>query len=388
MLKKNIEITGGQGWIFNPLDLTNYEGGKYQIIATAEAGDGISRTGGKCWARFTWVEDGKFNPEDRTLPLPPGQGYNFTRPFDRPMLLQVGLLSACKPELKNKIELSLYVSNTKPLSCNPPGANSAIDPKSKNARDNGKIFKIATPQVDQKLDSIIFVNGIDSDLNEAKSFAMSISQITQSPTELVYNSSSKDIAISLAAKKFNYSSTSTINKFEAVQRKEIANWAKNNALHNPPTAQALASLISQKLSQGKPVNIVAYSQGAAILAEALKRVDKCSQPNTLNQNIKNIRVLSIAGAADRTDFPKEINISSFAHKSDFIAMVFGENRKVFDSLSTVEKLMILRNTTQHTNYLGQDVKSIDIEAQEWLKRWAKGNNFKFQLLNDAARIPL
>ncbi len=105
-------------WIFIPFDLTDYQSGHYNIIVSLKAGTGISRTGGKCGANFTWSEVGKFPNEILTpkiLPMPAGQGYNLGGDFNKPTSYAIALQASCdfEPHLENEYTYEVYLERGK-----------------------------------------------------------------------------------------------------------------------------------------------------------------------------------------------------------------------------------------------------------------------------------
>jgi hypothetical protein len=223
-----------------------------------------------------------------------------------------------------------------------------------------------------KTDSVIFyVNGIETGINEAKAQMVELSRITGSTVWLVYNASSLNSAVGITAKHFK-ESPNLWSEYWTVKNPERMDWAKDHALNNPPAARRIGSSVEGLVKQGIKVSIIGYSQGAAIVLAAMK----CFSPRF---NSSRVRILLIGGAAKTSEIVGAGPVSGFAHKSDGVAEVFGDAPKTDSYVSD------LSNSHQHTNYLkGQSTAKDDgdAEAVTLIKRWVKGENFGFKLLQN------
>jgi|GEM_PF-3552906 FOG: TPR repeat len=356
-----ILITKGSGtisgsnkqWIFIPFDLSNYQSGHYNTIVNLAGGDGISHTGGKCWARYIDFEDGKFDP-NLSKPLPPNQGYNLGGNFDKPTKFFIGILPSCDPPLTNEYTYEVYLENWKPLSTKPPcgsttseknpAAPEAGDALTSDARFNGKVFEVSAEGVNAYKDPIFYVNGINTSLKDATAAAKQLSRETNTPVSLVYNNSSLATAVE-----------------KGLSNPEI--------LNNPPAAQALAGLMNEQRAKNKEALAIGSSQGAMIVAEAATRATKCSPPKN---ELCNIRVLTIGGAAMFDQFPQCSLKSGIAHKSDLVSRLMGESPALLPNTFSIE---------QHTNYF-QDPATMNL-----LKQWLKGDDFLFKEIPDFPSSP-
>ncbi len=104
-------------------------------------------------------------------------------------------------------------------------------------------------------------------------------------------------------------------------------------LQNPQAASVAAQQIISQL--GSPdstsqVHLVGYSQGGQISAESLKLVQQqlTSQygADTANQMLSRVHVLTLGGAATRSDFPSSVDFTEVYHKDDLVSQVFGDNK--------------------------------------------------------------
>lgn len=279
-----------------------------------------------------------------------------------------------------------------------------------DAKYNGEAYRIVARDVDSNATPVIFVNGIKNELAKASRIAGEISRLTGSPIDLAYNSSSVNVALRKALDHFIERARVEARaaaprwltgiprdawiRSEANRRvvayafdPNTADWAKRNVLHNPPTAQTTANLILEQLNNTDGlVSVVGFSQGGAIVAEALRRLE------AKGFDVGRVRVLAVAAAADTgtdaveltNDFPNSVRVSGFAHKNDVISQYFGQNRRNLSTWAVWSYGLDRGRWTQHRNYFrgDQSNKPPDPKAEKLLQLWHQGKDFQFQLLDD------
>lgn len=377
---EKILITEGAGTISGSnkvakviaIDVTNYESGKIHYNIDPAPGTGVSGLNGKCQGLVEFDENGKKSAKSRDLL--PAQIMGGRLPFSKPTNFTIKVSPSCDPTLSNNFTYQIFLTDAKLVTKTPncskdtneenPAKPTDYDTKlSSDIKFNGKAFTITPFGVNANEKSIFYVNGIQTTLAEAENAAETLSKQSKTPVTLIYNNSSK----LRAGSKYGYA---TFRAGEYLFSERATDWAKEHLLSNAPAAQALANQITERLSQNGKVEIVGFSQGASIIAEALRRVRKCVGSNEL---FCKIRVISIAGAAQRDEFPSCVKVSSLAHPSDPVSQVFGENRSNFDSkLNKFEDISF----PQHSNYL-EDPSTLRL-----IKNWVNGEDFPFQIVPD------
>ncbi len=295
--------------------------------------------------------------------------------------------------------------------------NPAVPPaRSDLARDshlNGQTFRVtgqgANPNAGPP---VIVVNGIHTRQADAAALARDISRITGRSVDLVYNNSDRNVAggtvvsrvteqawaraeadynrlpwparLAMGAEGRNGFILGRATRYTAELGADpaTADWAKRNVLQNPPAAQTQANLVlSQLREHNGPVRVVAYSQGAAISAEALRMVERDLVQrhgrSAADQMLSRIQVMTLGGAANAGDFPSRVNVTSVAHQNDIVSQYFGANRgalgrgNVEDFRRFVGEGFGLR---QHGNYVGANGNpEVARHMRAWMSNPASGD---------------
>lgn len=140
-------------------------------------------------------------------------------------------------------------------------------------------------------------------------------------------------------------------------------------LQNPVAASKAADQIISQL--GTPTSksearLIGYSQGAAISAEALKMVSskltKQYGADTAASMLGRVHVLTIGGAAKRSEFPPQVELTQLYHKHDIVSQFFGDN-----STPLLGDILKGGGLLPHLSYMTTDKKSLDVISQ-----WQKG----------------
>jgi hypothetical protein len=301
-----------------------------------------------------------------------------------------------------------------------PPTNSSL---AKDSVNNGKIYRVSAPGVNPNSQPLVFVNGINTDTKTAQDSAAQLSKITGKPVDLVYNNSDPAVGAKKTLDHFvneakqqaskDYDNFNLLQKAgyetaavaanqasgglshltgkdiytnqkitQEIQRVGLgsdvaAEWAKNNTLHNPPAAQALANnLLSQlKANPAKPVNVVAYSQGGAILSKAVQYL---KNNGVSDKDISRLNILTLGAAANVRDF-QNAKVLSLSHEHDVVPQYFGDLRGSFGrNVNPLELGSLLTKgfgLEQHLNYLpGQasDTSKGDPQIANLIQRWLNG----------------
>lgn len=140
-------------------------------------------------------------------------------------------------------------------------------------------------------------------------------------------------------------------------------------LQNPVAAGKAADQIISQL--GTPdskseARLVGYSQGAAISAEALKMVSskltKQYGADTAASMLSRVHVLTVGGAAKRSEFPPQIELTQLYHKHDIVSQFFGDN-----STPLLGDVLKGGGLLPHLSYFTSDKKALDVMSQ-----WQQG----------------
>ncbi len=170
---------------------------------------------------------------------------------------------------------------------------------------------------------------------------------------------------------------------EAAADPRTTDWAKRNALQNPPAAQTQANLILSQLANhpNGPVRVIGYSQGAAISAEALRRVEQELVQRygsaTANQILARVQVLTLGGAANANDFPAAVNVTSIAHRSDIVSQYFGANREALGRGNAGDFVNFVKDgfgLPQHLNYFSMDGNPGNPEVARQVQGWINNSS--------------
>lgn len=336
------------------IDVTAYESGRVLYTIKPDAGTGIGQFKGKCWGSVDFFENGKQLGKPTTLI--PNQTQSGTLPFSKPTNFTIKVSPSCDASLSNNFTYQIFVTDAKlaktAKNCSQttneknPAQPLAEDSNSEgsNYKDrsfNGKAFTVVASNANANKDPILYVNGIDTTLAKAKKDAETLSKQTGTPITLIYNNSAIRGGL-----------------------EQAYNSGNRNFLINPPAAQTLANLLLSRKPGDKDALVLGFSQGAAIVAEATKRMEKC-RPS--NGELCNVRVLTIGGAAQSNDFSKCVTLSGLAHENDLVSQSFGQNDRFNPRAFSLE---------QHTNYLR------DPATQKLIKDWVNGDAFPFTIIPD------
>ncbi|NNE66506.1 MAG: hypothetical protein HKN33_08055, partial [Pyrinomonadaceae bacterium] len=175
---------------------------------------------------------------------------------------------------------------------------------------------------------------------------------------------------------------------------EGGEWAKYNALNNPPASTTAVNLIIDQLNSHEgPVNVAGYSQGGAIAADALRRVEDHLVANhgraKADELLARVRFLGIGAAAEVTDFPAAVRFSGIAHRGDVVPEYFGisRNRRA-PGLGAILKALTPGNgfgVEQHVNYL-DDQHGVGSEgdplSETLLRNWFSGVDIGARVIRD------
>ncbi len=286
-----------------------------------------------------------------------------------------------------------------------------------DARYNGTVHRVKAPGGINPGPPVIVVNGINTTLGNtalegARGFAREMSQMTGRSVELVYNNSDAAVGAgvslghetrrararaeadynALPPQMRSYIETvpggresyilgrTTRYLAEATTDPRTADWAKRNALQNPPAAQTQANMILSQLANypNDLVRVIGYSQGAAISAQALRMVEqelvRRHGPATANQMLARVQVLTLGGAANANDFPAAVNVTSIAHQGDVVSQYFGANREAFGRGNAGDFVNFVKDgfgLPQHLNYFPVDGNPGNPEVARWVQDWMR-----------------
>ncbi len=271
---------------------------------------------------------------------------------------------------------SLFAGDTRPN----PTPFPADNEKAADNSNNGRSYRITAEGVNARGTPIVFVNGINTDLVTAHQTAAELSSITGRPVDLIYNASDPIAGVLQTAGHFGIEGAETSSRMGlgptsgavgnilgSAVTPRAAEWAKDNVLPNPPAANVAAEQILDQLSateaSGAPVRVVGYSQGAAITAEALGKVNEhltqTMGADKAEETMGRVHVMTLGGASNRQDYASSnvTNVTAITHDNDLISQYFGENRAAPGQATGENPLEILQRTAdattlaQHLNYL-------------------------------------
>ncbi|MEZ5305736.1 MAG: hypothetical protein R2684_01185 [Pyrinomonadaceae bacterium] len=279
---------------------------------------------------------------------------------------------------------------------------------------NGNAYRISSDGAFG--DSVIFINGINTSLGGARETAASLSRLTGSPVDLVYNSGDPSVAADRALEHFDaiarqramaasrglwpgarqvvWAKVYASEMAEFAVSREAGDWTKQNALQNPEAAETAANLILERLENGDGnVNVVGYSQGGAIGAEALRYVEaelvSKYGSEKATEMLGRVRILGLGAAADGNDFPEGVRFSGIAHRGDVVPRYFGISRNgsnpgigsIFSALRPGNGWGI----EQHVNYLdnqGSYSSDGDPISELLVRQWSSGGELGTRIIRD------
>lgn len=209
-----------------------------------------------------------------------------------------------------------------------------------DALSNGEITTAFPPGGDNGQPHTIYINGINGDPEGTLGEAQRIANLTGAPVDRIYQQSSiANVALREAAVlAARIAILGPFGGFGVTLARARADLMKK--LENPQAAATAANQIIRQL--GSPdssteVRLVGYSQGATISAQALRLVNQQLSQRygaaTAEKMMSRVNVLSVGGAARRTDFPKGVQLTQLYNKYDVVSQFFGDNRTpLFQSL--------------------------------------------------------
>lgn len=155
------------------------------------------------------------------------------------------------------------------------------------------------PSFDSKKEDLFYVNGILTKSDSAEKQAKETANLVGKPVTLLYNPTEgflNDVVES------------------ALQVMNIDN--------KKSTVNDTSEKFYQTLKGGKELKVVAHSQGAAITAQALTKVEKRllseNSPTEVKNMLKKVTVVTMGGAASKADFPSNVNLIERKHSGDIV----------------------------------------------------------------------
>jgi hypothetical protein len=204
---------------------------------------------------------------------------------------------------------------------------------SRDSLANGQMTTIFPSGGDNGVSHVLYINGINTDPAGARSEGQRIANAVGAPIDAIYQQSSignvvlREAAV-LAAR---IAILGPFGGFGVTLAKARTDLMKK--LENPEAAKTAANQIVERLGtpQSKnEVRLIGYSQGATISAQALRMVSsqlKQKYGATAAAAMMNrVHVLSVGGAARRSDFPAGIELTQIYNKYDIVSQFFGDNR--------------------------------------------------------------
>lgn len=143
-----------------------------------------------------------------------------------------------------------------------------------------------------------YVNGIMTPEDKAQRTVRELERVTGEPIELLYNETEGLLQDGIEA-------------------------LKNMAGVKTDEAERTAQAVSEALKGGEPVRLIAHSQGAAIVGDALERVaESLKQEGKSEAEIKDmmskVEVIAMGGFATENAFPEGVKVNLINREKDFI----------------------------------------------------------------------
>jgi hypothetical protein len=190
-------------------------------------------------------------------------------------------------------------------------------------------------------ESVFYINGILTKSSSAEKQTKEIAELTGKPITLLYNPTEGFVndVIESAFQVMNINTKkSTVND--------------------------TAEVFYQTLKSGKELKVVAHSQGAAITAQALTNVEKRlihenNSSSEVKDILKKVTVVTIGGAASKSDFPSSIKYTERKNKDDIVP-------KLAESTGTKRPEDLL--------YKIKDTKDSEVEQILWSSYEKKAND--------------
>ncbi len=243
---------------------------------------------------------------------------------------------------------------------------------------NGNLFQARANSADPNRTPVIFVNGVNTDVNRSRAQALELSERFGSPVNHVVNVSSKDKLVRAGIGVGTGGALREGQSVEQFDQRVQQHLTGNRQAANTTANAILDQLYDPKMRANKtPVKVVGYSQGASITSQALRDVDSYLSskvgdtkskdnltPGEKTEMLKRIRFLGIGpGAAERhitqdyreggqiTQRPDlaNVNYRIIADKNDQIANVVGVGKAKPDVWSAADAGRKLANNDFHSH---------------------------------------
>lgn len=168
-----------------------------------------------------------------------------------------------------------------------------------------------------KADKVFYINGIMTPEKAAKEAQQSLSETIDQEIELIYNPSENLLADGMEA---------------------VANLSGIDTR----IARQTRAKIRQELSQGHTIQVFAHSQGAAIVADALRELGdeyrhEGLKPDQIRQRMAQVEVVSFGGFATEDCFPKGVRTKLIDRGSDSVPQFARAFRKLEQSTQSKER---------------------------------------------------
>jgi hypothetical protein len=164
---------------------------------------------------------------------------------------------------------------------------------------NGNMYQANAKSADASRTPVIFVNGVNTDVNRSRAQALELSDRFGSPVNHIVNVSSKDKMVRAG---LGVGTGGALREGQNVD--QFDQRVQQHLTGNRPAATATANAILDQMLDPKmradksPVKVVGYSQGASITAQALRDVDSHLSSQVISGKLS---------PADKTDMLKRVN---------------------------------------------------------------------------------
>jgi hypothetical protein len=267
---------------------------------------------------------------------------------------------------------------------------------SSSAANNGKVFTATADNANKNATPVIFVNGINTDQGRSGTEALELSKRFKVPVQQVVNVNEMDRARLI--------STSSLSNLGNLRNTEGTTAGLGRSiLINPKAATTTANAILDQLDNPKlkdqPIKIVAYSQGGAITAQALKDVNGViNNREQGDKMINRIKILGLAPAAVQRDIPQNMrgNYRIIYDRNDPVAQARGvdKSNNILDLKSIQDRESRDPNffgphLSYFKHYEGTDPGSrfntqADIQMQKWFSGTSGSRSGAVQIdMNDS-----
>jgi hypothetical protein len=135
--------------------------------------------------------------------------------------------------------------------------------------ENGNMYRAVANGADASRPPVIFINGVNTDVNRSALQAMELSAQFRAPVDHVVNVSSMDKMITVGVDVLQNNPSGRLPDLNVTDQRLQQLMSGNR----PAAATAANAILDQLLNGNEKVKIVGYSQGAAIGNEALRMVN-------------------------------------------------------------------------------------------------------------------